>query len=356
MLIEKDILIDDSSYYEELTDKTLCFDIETTGLSRSTSHLTVIGTGFVKDDRICFRQWLLENPSHEKELLHEFSDYVKRFDSILQFNGQSFDIPYISEKCLGYGMPDPFKGMEQLDIYRSAKRLKKILGLENCKQKSFENLYKIKRNDRISGRDCIFAYKDYLRYKDNKALNALLLHNEEDVTGLLKLNSLCILENMDDLPVSSSINTGFRNPSVFYISFNTKKALPFDINVSTDAYTLKLSKNEGLLLMNGSSCTKKYFFKDYKDYFYLPLEDTAIHKSVGIYVDSSHRRKATKETCYQKSTDLFFFEPCEIISPFFKDTAKSKELWINQKALSDADPGIIFSLLKSYIAFIFGGK
>ena len=49
----------------------------------------------------------------------------------------------------------------------------------------------------------------------------------------------------------------------------------------------------------------KTFFKDYKDYYYLPAEDTAIHKSVGEFVDKKARVQATARTAYIKKTGSF---------------------------------------------------
>ncbi len=353
MLIEKDIPVDNPYYYKKLTEKTLCFDIETTGLNRKFSHITVIGTGFIKNNCIKFRQWMLEKPSEEKELLAEFSDYLKDFDSLLQFNGNAFDIPYVSERCSQNSLPDPFSHMQSIDLYKNAKRLKNVLNLDNCKQKSFEKLFNIERKDLISGRDCIYAYNDYLKYKDPNALNALLLHNEEDVTGLLKLNSLCSFDNIENSLIPSSIKLISTNDIQYNISFMLSEPLPFEINTSDSSYELKISDNKGILLLNGISDTKKYFFDNYKDYFYLPLEDTAIHKSVGIYVDTDHRRKATKETCYEKITDIFFFEPSEILTPIFKDSSRSKELWFNKKSLDAANNENLLQLLQSYLSYIF---
>ncbi len=354
MLIEKDIPIDNPLYYKNLTEKTLCFDIETTGLNRKFSHITVIGTGYINDGCIKFRQWMLEKPSEEKNLLVEFSEYLKGFDSLLQFNGNAFDIPYVTERCRQNSLSDPFSHMYSIDLYKNAKKLKNILRLENCRQKSFEKIFNINRKDQISGRDCIYAYNDYLKYKDSNALNALLLHNEEDVTGLLRLSSLCSFDNIKNTLIQSSIKLLPANNSQYNISFMLSDAIPFEINTSDLSYELKLSDNNGLLLLNGINDTKKYFFDNYKDYFYLPLEDTAIHKSVGIYVDSDHRLKATKKTCYEKSTDTFFFEPTGIIKPAFKDSSRSRELWINKKSLVTATNEKLFQLLQGYLSYIFG--
>lgn len=51
-----------------------------------------------------------------------------------------------------------------------------------------------------------------------------------------------------------------------------------------------------------------HYFEDYKNYYYLPQEDMAIHKSVAAYVAAENKEKATKSTCYIKKTDAFI--PC----------------------------------------------
>ena len=63
--------------------------------------------------------------------------------------------------------------------------------------------------------------------------------------------------------------------------------------------------------------TLKYFFKNYKDYYYLPAEDTAIHKDIASSVDKAYRKKATAETCYLKKTSLFLPQYEQIVTPAF---------------------------------------
>lgn len=49
----------------------------------------------------------------------------------------------------------------------------------------------------------------------------------------------------------------------------------------------------------------KHFYKDYKNYYYLPAEDEAYHKSVSEWVDKSARIQATARTAYTKKTGTF---------------------------------------------------
>ena len=55
------------------------------------------------------------------------------------------------------------------------------------------------------------------------------------------------------------------------------------------------------------------------EYYYLPEEDSAVHKSVGIYVDKSRRKAATPQTCYTWfSVTPEFLENTAQSEPYFR--------------------------------------
>ena len=62
----------------------------------------------------------------------------------------------------------------------------------------------------------------------------------------------------------------------------------------------------------------KYFYPNYKDYYYLPAEDCAIHKSVGTYVDKNFRTQAKAANCYSKKYGTFLPQTGLWESPSFK--------------------------------------
>ena len=75
------------------------------------------------------------------------------------------------------------------------------------------------------------------------------------------------------------------------------------------------------------SGTRKYFFPNYKDYYYLPLEDQAIHKSVGTYVDKEHREKAKASNCYKKKEGIFLPQFSTVFTPSFRREYKDEVQW-----------------------------
>ncbi len=349
MLIEKEFVIKESEYYETVPEDALCFDIETEGLNKQYSRITVIGTGYVRDKKIIFRQWFLDYETSEEKILKEFSDYLKSFSSIIQFNGNSFDIPYTLNRCRLYGLPDPFEEMGVIDIYRCARSLLGVTELENLKQKTLEGLFNINRRDRISGRDCIYAYRDYIIHNDLSALDALLLHNEEDVLGLLKIYSISALEGIEHSAELEEVNI----QEDISLSFKLKTPIPFKLSRSDEEYSVYAHREHLNLTLHPLFCTRKLFFEDYKNYYYLPQEDRAIHKSVAIYTDSAYRKKATKATCYERLDGCFFRQYAEDIRPVFKSDAKDKGFWFRAEDMKKASEESLRSLCRNYLKYLF---
>lgn len=65
------------------------------------------------------------------------------------------------------------------------------------------------------------------------------------------------------------------------------------------------NKNRVQLVIPIANEALKYFFPNWKDYYYLPLEDIAVPKSIASYVDKDQRQQAKAATCYTKKAALF---------------------------------------------------
>lgn len=92
-----------------------------------------------------------------------------------------------------------------------------------------------------------------------------------------------------------------------FLSLTWKSRCAIPVPLAYDSAPVSLELNRDTLICNIAlyQGELKYFYSNYKDYYYLPLEDTAIHKSVGEYVDRDVRTKATARTCYTKKQGLF---------------------------------------------------
>jgi len=308
----------------------LFIDIETTGFSPKTSYLYLIGGLYYKDNIWHLVQWFATSPKDEKELLMSFANFCRPFQTLIHFNGNGFDLPYLAHKFTRYKHPNPLIDLEQIDLYRMIHPYKSILQLSNLKQKTLETFLQLRRKDPFTGGDLIPVYKEYCQHPDIRLEKALLLHNHEDMLGMIKLLSLLFYSDFfkeKDIQISSFelLDGKLMNGQLKLeglIHFTTKNPLPIPISFGNESLYLKITEINGCLKFCCVKDELKFYHPNYKDYYYLPVEDVAIHKSVASYVDREYREQAKATTCYTKKTGIFCPQNEFLFSPYFKRNYK----------------------------------
>ena len=347
------------------------FDIETTGFAPRSSHLYMIGAARTEGDRFVLRQWLLNHPAREQELLSEFSGFIHGPAVLVHFNGQTFDIPYLKKKYSSFRMEDPLEGKESIDIYRLFTPFKKLLCLPSLRQKTLEQYFGIRREDRYDGGELIEIYRKYVAGGSEELRSLLLLHNREDIANLFslyrsrllsdlaegnyKIASVCLSDGFDNAsPRGAAADTtaGSAGTAQQFLTIRLKcgSCFPRPAVFSGDCAALSVREDNAVLSVRGLQDCMKHYFPDCKNYYYLPDEDTAIHKSVGIYVDPSRRVKADRAHSYIKKQGIFYPQPSCLIRPDFRLGGPDGDLyfelppsWQEQGAEAVQDP-----LLKGY--------
>lgn len=302
----------------------LFIDIETTGFTAKTSKLYLIGCLYY-DGEYRIKQFFADEYSDEQYLLEEFFSFAGSFKTLVHFNGNNFDIPYLLQKCREYNLSYDFDGFNGIDIYRRISSLKSFLKLENCKQKTIEKFLQIEREDTFTGGDLIGMYHEFVKTKDADSKKFLLLHNYEDVKGMLEI--LPILSYADLFSkkltvtkVSASYyedESGATHSEIMMI-MDLPATLKTPITFLYDRCYFSAAGNQGMLRVPLYEEEMKYFYANYKEYYYLPAEDVALHKSVSAFVDKEHREQAKASNCYTRKASKFLPEWDTIITPFFK--------------------------------------
>lgn len=315
-------------------EKIIFLDIETTGLTAKNSNLYIIGCAFFKDNMWQSIQWFAENYEEELSVLTAFFNFIKPFEFMIHYNGNRFDIPYIQQKCEQYSLDFNFDTLGGIDIYKRITPFKNLLNLPDLKQKTVEDFLSVSREDEYSGRELISIYHNYVCGPNDTDLNKLLLHNEEDLKGMLSVVSM--------LAYSDIFNRNIRVMKAqanYFNNENQKKCqeiimkLRFEtpLPVSTSFRALGCSfiglGVDGSLKVPLYDEELKYFYSNYKNYYYLPVEDMAMHKSVAAFVDKEHRVQATAQNCYTRKRSLFLPEWDILFTPFFKREYKSNEFF-----------------------------
>ena len=334
--------IDDKTklFQEIFTEDTLFFDIETTGFSPASTQLYLIGCATRCGNQILMEQYFAETRDDEATILSCFLKLLSNYQTIITFHGIGFDIPYIKAKCDSYHLHENFADKKYIDLFKIASTLKFLLKLPNYKQKTIEQFLGITREDIFDGGQLITIYKEYVKSPSEHQMYFLKQHNYEDVLGMLDLLPILGYSNFLNggytiSAIESNVYTDYEENPQKELIFLLKNDIPVPKQVSYryQEFYLTCNGETSKLSVRLFEGELKYFFENYKDYYYLPDEDIAIHKDIAASVDKAFRKKATSSTCYTKKDSLFLPQYQQIAEPAFSKERKDK---VSYFELSDA--------------------
>ncbi len=355
------------------------FDIETTGLSGKVHYAYLIGAMTRTDEGWLFRQWMAENADEEAEMLRRFNETLSPEYVLIHYNGSTFDIPFLNERFRTYGLvsnlPDP---KDTIDLYRMLMPVGKCFHTANCKQTSMELLSGYPRTDCFTGQELVKTYAEYVarcRFDAPRAeelLHDLLLHNYDDIMGLADIPKLLHYLNVSECEmrfVSADVSGEDYATFTVSVSFDFpkefRKAIPLpeipydcvkkpngssaDVNPAEDLFlSVAMVGNQIKVVAPIYKCSAYYYYPNYKDYYYLPLENMAVHKSLGASVDKKYREPATKDTARQIHSGPFLPQISEVVAPAFRFRHNDRMSLFACHCLTEEHT---VALVKSWLAF-----
>lgn len=306
------------------SQEVLFLDIETTGLSPEQSIVYLIGCIYYKEKSWQLLQFFIDHPKKEANLLSSFFAFASNYHYLIHYNGDHFDLPFLKKRAdiqnISMSLPS-----FSIDLYKELRPFQTLFQLNSMKQNDLETYLHFQRENHNTGKDQIKQYKTYLNTKDPALLSMLLLHNAEDLKGMfliLTLRSLPLLKK-GHFQIQKTICQTFsfltKEQPLFVSRLLPVVPLPISIFYQDDYCTITTQIDKSIQIkVPVFQGILKYFYPNYKDYYYLPEEDYAIHKSIASYVDSAHRIKAKPSTCYTKKEGYFLKQPTQLYQPEFK--------------------------------------
>ena len=303
------------------------YDIETTGISRTDSFVYLIGAVSYQSGRFVLTQWFAPSPSDEKELTAGFMKVLGpdewNPDLLIQFNGNSFDQPFLEKRCGLYDIPCPLSHIDSCDLYREIKPCKAFLGLPGLKQSQLERFLGLPGRESVDGNACIRLYRKYTAAPEGSLRQIMLKHNAEDLTGLMQVLPLLNAAQLREKEYQIQQAGLIRQESPFgcaeeeiSISFLLSRELPSalrsvlpdplsagsDVSPSGKApapdSTLDINGKEGVLTAPLIHGRLRFYHEDTENYDYLPDDDMAVPKSLSAFIDKKRRQKCDARSCY----------------------------------------------------------
>lgn len=166
-------------------------DTETTGLAGGAGcYAFLIGVGRITGKGFHLRQFFMRQPAEEASLLHRLSQYLGEFDTLITYNGRTYDEPLLETRYRMAQVRSPFDRPAHLDLLAGARRLWK-LRFESCRlvQLEREILGFIREGD-LPGEMIPYVYFEYLRSQEAWRVAPLLHHNAVDIVTLACLTAV----------------------------------------------------------------------------------------------------------------------------------------------------------------------
>ena len=177
-------------------------DIETTGLAGGAgTQAFLIGCAIVEDDELFVRQFLLPGFEHERAVLAELGAWTSADDTLISFNGRTFDVPLIETRHLFHRIACPLAEAAHIDMLHASRRLWKErpslagppLDDDSCKLAVLErHLAGVHRVGDVPGFEIPSRFFRFVRDGDAFPLEAVLEHNRIDLVSLALVTARAI--------------------------------------------------------------------------------------------------------------------------------------------------------------------
>jgi uncharacterized protein len=163
-------------------------DTETTGLAGGTgTYVFLVGLGYFAATEFVVEQYFMRDYGEEAAMLHALNERLAAFETVVSFNGMSFDWPLLETR---YAMVRQRLALEQpvhCDLLFPARRVWRER-IVSCSLSSLEqHVLKVYRANDVPGWLVPSIYFEYVRERDARSLRPVFAHNEQDVLSMVSL-------------------------------------------------------------------------------------------------------------------------------------------------------------------------
>lgn len=173
------------SFVQSFPSRFLGLDLETCGLSGSA--LFLIGLVRSRNGQFVVELLFARNYAEEAAVLCSLSDRLLEADTLVTFNGKSFDWPMVSDRWRRYLLDreSPLPDLAHYDVLHHARR-KWRSTLPDCKLQTIERMIcRRSRTGDIAGHLIPGAYDHYVQTGHTAEMEQVLYHNAIDLVTLL---------------------------------------------------------------------------------------------------------------------------------------------------------------------------
>ena len=175
----------------DFTPETAIFlDTETTGLAGGSGTVAfLVGAGYFDGTSFRLEQAFMRDFDDEEPMLRYLDRLFRGRDTVVTYNGKSFDIPLLRARFIQNRMPFRLDSALQYDLLHAARRFwKRRLG--DCGLTNIEReVLAVRRHGDVPSAEIPELWLNYLRTRDARALQSVFYHHKMDILSLAALTA-----------------------------------------------------------------------------------------------------------------------------------------------------------------------
>ncbi|HIH11033.1 TPA: hypothetical protein HA241_02500 [Candidatus Woesearchaeota archaeon] len=189
----EEVIIDPATHFADmygshlkakLPENCLFMDLETAGFKGEGKPIFLIGMAYVKDDELVTEVAVVRDPSEEKVALARFLKVAKHYTKekggkIVTFNGKSFDLPYVQERCAAHLQRFKLDEYDHVDLLH---RFREVEKYPRMTLQVYERVkLGIKRQGDIPGSRIPEIFGDMVYGNETRLVPKVIEHNQMDL-------------------------------------------------------------------------------------------------------------------------------------------------------------------------------
>ncbi len=166
-------------------------DTETSGLAGGAGTTAfLVGVGYFTENVFRLDQCFMRDFDDEEPMLAYLATLFRRAETVVTFNGKSFDVPLLRTRFISNRLPFHLDGAMHFDLVHAVRRIWKMR-LRDCSLGSIErHVLGIQRQGDVAGYEIPQLWFDYLRTRDARELPRVFYHHRNDILSLVSLTGL----------------------------------------------------------------------------------------------------------------------------------------------------------------------
>ena len=156
----------------------LLFDIETTGLNRKNDFMYMFGLCEKRKNELIYTQYYIESEVDEIFLIYKLNEILYN-KTVISYNGDRFDIPFIRTKANKYGIE--LVKFTNIDLYRQFQKLNFFLEEPSLKAINLGKKLGLDVHDHVNQEEMPKIFEMYSNLNNKDMLSKLIYHNYIDL-------------------------------------------------------------------------------------------------------------------------------------------------------------------------------